>query len=169
MGLTIKGKVWTFGNNVDTDQIYPGRYIEITEHSEIAKHAMEGADPNFSKEFEIGGIIVAGDNFGCGSSREHAVITLKNAGVTAIIAQSFARIFYRNAINLGIPVISCEGSLAKIKKGDSLTIDLVNGTITNLSNGEVIQGDKLSEHVISIIEKGGIIPLFKERLSKVQE
>lgn len=166
MKITILGKAWNYGNNIDTDQIYPGRYLELTEHNEIAKHAMEGLDPNFSNDFEKGGIIVAGDNFGCGSSREHAVITLKNAGVSAILANSFARIFYRNAINLGVPVITCEGAYLKIKKGDSVSIDFINGIITNLSTGETFHGDKLSQHVMNIIEKGGIIPLIQEKLSK---
>jgi len=153
MHSIIQGKVWTFGNNIDTDQIYPGRYLELTEHSDIAKHAMEGADSNFIKEFIKGGIIVAGDNFGCGSSREHATITLKNAGVSAIVANSFARIFYRNAINLGLPVITCDGILSKVKKGDTISIDLQSGIIRNLDNNVVIEGDKLSEHVLNIIER----------------
>ncbi|HEY5465468.1 MAG TPA: 3-isopropylmalate dehydratase small subunit [Clostridia bacterium] len=166
MEFTVRGKIWLFGNNIDTDQIYPGRYLELVEHSEIAKHAMEGADPAFSKEFEPGGILVAGDNFGCGSSREHAVITLKNAGVSAIIANSFARIFYRNAINLGVPVITCEGALQKMAKGDSVSVDLVGGIVTDLSTGVTLQGDKLSPHVLNIIEKGGVIPLFREKFGK---
>jgi 3-isopropylmalate/(R)-2-methylmalate dehydratase small subunit len=163
MAITVCGKVWPFGDNIDTDQIYPGRYLELTEHSEIAKHAMEGADPAFPKAFEAGGVLVAGDNFGCGSSREHAVITLKNAGVSAIIANSFARIFYRNAINLGVPVITCEGALQKLAKGESVSVDLISGIIKNLDTGETLQGDKLSLHVLNIIEKGGIIPLYREK------
>lgn len=164
MQTIIKGKVHIFGDNIDTDQIYPGRYLEITEHEEIGKHAMEGADEKFIKVFEKGGIIIAGENFGCGSSREHAVISLKNAGVAAVVARSFARIFYRNAINLGFPVISCDEILTLVKKEDTISIDFENGLLTNTNTGKTVSGDKLSDHVINIISNGGVIPMLKQRI-----
>lgn len=156
-------KAWVFGNNVDTDQIYPGRYLELTEPSDISRHAMEGVDRDFAGSFETGGVIVAGDNFGCGSSREHAVIALKYSGVSAIVANSFGRIFYRNAINLGLPVINCPGISPGIKPGDTLSIDLKKGTILSLETNRMFQGDKLSGHVLTILEAGGIIPLFRRK------
>lgn len=164
----IEGKAWIFGDNIDTDQIYPGRYLELTEPDKIAAHAMEGVDPNFSKDFKAGGILVAGDNFGCGSSREHAVITLKESGVSAVIANSFARIFYRNAINLGFPALICKDAHLKIKKGDRVTIDLSAGTVTDVESGEAFQGEKLSDHVMKIIENGGVIPMIKARISSTR-
>lgn len=157
----LKGKVYVFGDNVDTDQIYPGRYLELTDHGEIGRHAMEGADPDFLKRFEKGGIIVAGFNFGCGSSREHAVITLKNAGVSAIFAKSFARIFYRNCVNLGVPVIM-EPKLDSfgIEEGNSIEVDLASGTLT--VGGTVRKFIPLSKDILEMIENGGVFGLYKK-------
>ena len=156
--------MWIFGNNIDTDQIYPGRYLELTEPNKIATHAMEGVDPTFSKNFKSGDILIAGDNFGCGSSREHAVITLKELGVAAVVANSFARIFYRNAINLGLPVLICKDACLKIKKGENISLNLSAGILTSLETGESIQGEKLSDHVINIISNGGVIPMIRAQL-----
>ncbi|NLZ53786.1 MAG: 3-isopropylmalate dehydratase small subunit [Thermoanaerobacteraceae bacterium] len=163
MNRKISGKVFIFGDNIDTDQIYPGRYLELTAKADIASHCMEGARPGFANEIEKGDIIVAGKNFGCGSSREHAAITLKEAGVSAVVAESFARIFFRNAINLGIPVISCKDIRNGIREGELLEIDLSTGQIKNQNTGDVFQGEGLSDFLLGILESGGIKPLFKAK------
>lgn len=163
MQSKISGRIFVFGDNIDTDQIYPGRYLELTAKADIASHCMEGARPGFAKEVKKGDIIVAGKNFGCGSSREHAAITLKEAGVSAVVAESFARIFFRNAINLGLPVITCKQIRERVKEGEILEIDLATGQITNQTTGEIYQGEGLSEFVLRILENGGIKPLFKEK------
>ncbi len=164
----ISGKAFVFGNNIDTDQIYPGRYLDLVEPQEIAKHCMEGADSQFVEKLSSGDIVVAGRNFGCGSSREHAAITLINAKVGAVVAESFGRIFYRNAINLGLSVLICPGITKKVNTGDVLEIDFNKGLVQNKTNGEVLQGEKFSDYIIEIIEHGGIKPLFKEKASKIE-
>lgn len=156
----ISGKVFIFGDNIDTDQIYPGRYLELTDHREIAKHAMEGVDPDFVKKVEEGDIIVAGKNFGCGSSREHAVICLKKAGVGAVLAKSFARIFYRNALNLGLPVI--EISVNEFKAGDRITIDLERGEICKAGNKK-FYFKPLPVNLLNIIKEGGVINYYRNK------
>lgn len=156
MNNIVKGKGILFGKNIDTDQIYPGRYLELVDHKDISKHAMEGADPNFLNKFTIGDIIVADKNFGCGSSREHAVITLKTAGVGAIIAESFARIFYRNSINLGLPLIICKGIVDFVEEGDKLEVNLEEGIVKNLTKDKEIQGEKLPAFVLEMMAQGGI-------------
>lgn len=163
VGKAISGKAFTFGPNIDTDQIYPGRFLDITDPEEVGKHAMEGADPNFCREVKLGDIIVASTNFGCGSSREHAVVTLKAAGVAAIIADSFARIFYRNAINLGIPVILCPGITNKVSGGDILNVDIATGKVINETTGAIIQAQPFTSYVLNILESGGIKPLIKSQ------
>jgi 3-isopropylmalate/(R)-2-methylmalate dehydratase small subunit len=152
----IKGKAIVFGINIDTDQIYPGRYLELVKYEDIAKHAMEGTAPDFYSRFNKGDIIIADKNFGCGSSREHAVITLKTAGVGAIIAPSFARIFYRNAINLGLPLISCKDITSFVEEKDELEVDLEKGLILNHTKGTQLQGDALPEFILEMINEGGI-------------
>lgn len=157
---TIHGLIYKFGNNIDTDQIYPGRYLELTEPDEIGQHAMEGADPTFHSRFVKGGVIVAGTNFGCGSSREHAVIALKNAGVSAVIAKSFARIFYRNCINLALPAIMIpELDDYRLAEGDDIEINLIAGTIK--SGGILHNFPPLPENILELIEKGGVFALYK--------
>lgn len=158
----IRGRIFTFGNNIDTDQIYPGRYLELTEHDEIAAHVMEGADPSFASKMKRGDIIVAGTNFGCGSSREHAVITLKNSGVGAVAARSFARIFFRNAVNLGLVVVEIPdlGDLG-LRDGDEGELDVLRGVFTTPAGEKSFA--PLPPHVLSIIEAGGIFPLFREK------
>ncbi len=158
----IRGSIFTFGNNIDTDQIYPGRYLELTEHDEIAAHVMEGADPSFASKMKRGDIIVAGTNFGCGSSREHAVITLKNSGVGAVVARSFARIFFRNAVNLGLVVVEVPGlDDLVLREGDEASLDAVRGVFTTPAGEKSFA--PLPPHVLSIIEAGGIFPLFREK------
>lgn len=164
MEKTVKGKAFVFGVNVDTDQIYPGRFVELTDVEDVAKHAMEGADPNFVKEFKKGDIIVAATNFGCGSSREHAAITLKGVGIGAILADSFGRIFYRNAINLGIPLLVCPNIASSVKNGDVLSVDVQSGAVTNETTGISLQAQPLSEYIMNILANGGIKPMIKKQL-----
>ena len=152
------GNAYVFSQkNIDTDQIYPGRYLELTEPEEIVQHAMEGIDENFVNRFKAGGIVVGGQNFGCGSSREHAVITLKELGVIAVIAESFARIFFRNAINLGVPIVECPDISSKVSEQDELEVNLADGTIKNLTKGVSYQGNKIDTVAFEILNDGGIV------------
>ena len=164
MNKQITGTAFVYGPNIDTDQIYPGRFLDLTDPEAVGQHAMEGADPEFVKQFQPGDIIVAATNFGCGSSREHAAVTLKAVGAGAVLADSFARIFYRNAINLGIPVLVCPGIHAMVSKGDRLTVDFATGRVTNETTGATIQAEPLSEYVMNILESGGIKPLIRKKL-----
>jgi len=159
----LTGKAFVYGPNIDTDQIYPGRFLDLTDPDQVGKHAMEGADPNFVKEVQNGDLIVASTNFGCGSSREHAAVTLKAAGVGAILADSFGRIFYRNVINLGVPLIVCPGISAIVKRGDQLTVDMTTGKVTNETTGATAQAQPLSDYVMNILDSGGIKPLIKKQ------
>jgi 3-isopropylmalate/(R)-2-methylmalate dehydratase small subunit len=163
MQKVIRGRVFVYGANIDTDQIYPGRYLELTDPEEVSKHAMEGVDPGFAKEFQPGDIVVASTNFACGSSREHAAVALKAMGTGAILADSFGRIFYRNAINLGIPLLVCPHIHEVVKRGDMLKVDLTTGQVTNETTGATIQAQPLSEYVMTILESGGIKPLIKSQ------
>ena len=163
MQKVLKGKAFVYGANIDTDQIYPGRFLDLTEPDQIGKHALEGADPNFVKEVQPGDLIVASTNFGCGSSREHAAITLKSAGVGAILADSFGRIFYRNVINLGVPLIVCPGISKIVKRGDVLTVDMTTGKVVNETTGASAEAQPLSEYVMNILESGGIKPMIKKQ------
>jgi 3-isopropylmalate/(R)-2-methylmalate dehydratase small subunit len=161
METIIKSRVVVLGNNIDTDQIYPGRFLDIVEPEEIAKHCLAGIDEETRKRAP-GSIVVAGTNFGCGSSREHAVITLLNAGVKAVVAESFARIFFRNAINLGFPLITCKGISARLRTGDEVTVNIIEGKITINPTGEIFPCPPISEHAMSILSAGGIKSLIKK-------
>ena len=161
MKKSIQGRAYRFGNNIDTDQIYPGRYLELTDAEDLAKHTLEGADPTFVKRFTSGGIVVAGTNFGCGSSREHAAITLQVTGVQLLIAESFARIFYRNCINLGLPLLVSPGITKMVNEGDELEVNLETGMVTNITTGKKCQGEQISEYAFHILESGGIKPLLR--------
>lgn len=154
-----KGKAWVTGDNIDTDQIYHGQYLPLTDPKEMAKHAMEFVPDfeDFAKLVKSGDIIIAGKNFGCGSSREHAVICLKEAGVSCVVAESFSRIFYRNSINLGFFLLECEGISKKVKTGDKLEIDAQTGFINNLTTSEKIMGKPLSGLESEITQKGGFL------------
>ena len=163
MQKVLKGKAFVYGPNIDTDQIYPGRFLDLTDPDQVGKHALEGADPNFVKEVQPGDLIVASTNFGCGSSREHAAVTLKAAGVGAILADSFGRIFYRNVINLGVPLIVCPGISEIVKRGDVLQVDMASGKVTNETTGATAQAQPLSDYVMNILESGGIKPLIKKQ------
>lgn len=166
MEKVVKGKTFVYGANIDTDQIYPGRFLDLTDPEDLAKHAMEGADPEFRKEFKAGDIIVASTNFGCGSSREHAVVTLKAVGVGAILADSFGRIFYRNAINLGIPLLVCADIASVVKKGDTVSVDIATGIVVNETTGQTAQAQPLTGYVMNILESGGIKPLIKSQYAQ---
>jgi len=166
MKKVVTGKAHVFGNNIDTDQIYPGRYLELVDPSEIAKHCLEGARPSFVKDFTSGDIVVGGTNFGCGSSREHAAITLKSIGVSAVIAKSFARIFYRNSINLGLALIVCPeiDKLGLKGEGEEITIDIEKGTV--VSGGVQISCEPISEYAMEILENGGIKNMIRAQYGK---
>ena len=154
-----KGKTWVAGDDIDTDQIYHGQYLPLTDPGEMKKHAMEFVPgfEKFSQEVKPGQIIVAGKNFGTGSSREHAVICLRENGISCVIAESFARIFYRNAINLGFPLLECPGISKIVKTGDEIEIDISSGEVKNLSNNSSMKGLLLSGLELEITEKGGLL------------
>jgi 3-isopropylmalate/(R)-2-methylmalate dehydratase small subunit len=167
MHKEITAKAFVYGKNIDTDQIYPGRYVELVKYEDIAKHCLEGADPTFVKDMAPGDIVVAGTNFGCGSSREHAAITLLSAGVSVVLAESFARIFYRNAINLALPLMVVPGIGEKVRRGDILQVNIETGIVLNKTTGEAMQGQKISEYAMNILESGGIKPLFRKKTEEM--
>jgi 3-isopropylmalate/(R)-2-methylmalate dehydratase small subunit len=157
----IKGKAWNYGDNVNTDFILPGKYLELTDPDEMSKHAMEGIDPGFSKNVKPGDIIIGGRNFGLGSSREHAPLALKHSGVGAIIAEGYARIFYRNAINLGLPVLECKGISEIIKTGDKIELNLDKG-IVKINNEKTLTFQPIPEFMKKILESGGLREYIKK-------
>jgi len=159
----IHGKVWKFGDNIDTDVIIPGRYLRTFSLDDLAAHVMEGVDPDFAKNVQKGDIVVASENFGCGSSREQAPVALKHAGVSAIVAKSFARIFYRNAINIGLPVIIAE---INASNGDVLKIDLEEGTIKNKTTGESFKIEPFKEFILEILKDGGLVSHYLKKRDK---
>ena len=152
-----KGTVFKYGDNVDTDVIIPARYLNSTTGEELAKHCMEEIDKDFTKNVKAGDIIVAEKNFGCGSSREHAPLSIKCAGVSCVIAKSFARIFYRNSINIGLPIIECEEAADAIKNGDIVSVDFDSGIITDETTGEKFRGQAFPEFMQKIIDSEGLI------------
>ncbi len=164
--MQIKGKVWKFGDHIDTDVIIPARYLNTSDPYELAQHCMEDADPEFAKKVNKGDIIVAGENFGCGSSREHAPIAIKYAGVSCVVAKSFARIFYRNAINTGLPIIEAPGAVDRIDEGDELEIFLEKGVIKNLTKNEEYSFEPLPEFMMNLLTSGGLIPFVRKRLQQ---
>ncbi|KXA93064.1 3-isopropylmalate dehydratase [candidate division MSBL1 archaeon SCGC-AAA259E19] len=155
-------KAWVFGDDISTDLIIPGQYLVERDPKILGEHAMEGADPDFSEKVEEGDIIVAGENFGCGSSREHAPIALKAAGISGIVAESFARIFYRNAINQGIPVLTCEGIEEKFDTRDKVELNWKEGIIKNLTSKERFVTDPLPPLLEEIVEVGGLLEQLKK-------
>jgi 3-isopropylmalate/(R)-2-methylmalate dehydratase small subunit len=164
--MKVSGPAIKFGKNIDTDVILPGKYLVLVDPYELAKHALEGLDPNFPDKAKKGVIIMGGKNFGCGSSREQAPLALKYSGVKCVIAESFARIFFRNAINIGLPVIECKGISAAVDDGDELTVDFEAGTIHNLSKGKSFQVAKLPPFILEILSDGGLIENLRRRLKK---
>lgn len=159
----ITGKVWNFGANIDTDVIIAARYLNSSDPEHLAKYVMEDADPDFPKKLQKGDIIVAGENFGCGSSREHAPIALKAAGVAAVVAPSFARIFYRNAFNMGLPIFELPESL-EIKEGEEISIDLDNGEITNNTKNKTYKFIPIPPFMQELISTGGLINFAKAEM-----
>lgn len=168
MSEAVVGKVWVVGHDVDTDQIYHGQYLPLTDPDEMAKHAMEYVPgmENFAAEVTTGDIVLAGRNFGCGSSREHAVLCLQHAGVAMVIAESFGRIFYRNAINLGFPLLECTGIADFASTGQQLRADPVSGVIENLDTGQKIKGQPLSGLERQITEKGGLLTYLRMEMEE---
>ena len=159
----FRGKVWRFGDHVDTDVIIPARYLNAPDPSELAKHCMEDIDASFAGKVTEGDIMVGGWNFGCGSSREHAPIAIQASGISCVIAASFARIFYRNSINIGFPILECPEASAAIKAGDIVTVDTETGMITDETTGETFQAKPFPPFIQNIIENGGLLKYLKEK------
>ncbi len=163
--MKIEGKVWKFGDDINTDEIIPARYLVTTDPEELAKHVMEDADPDFPNKVQPGDIIVAGKNFGCGSSREHAPLALKGAKIGAIISESFARIFYRNAINLGLPIVESSEAAKDAEEGDIIEIDMEAGKIINKTKGKEYRFKPLPESLKKVFEAGGLMEYAKDKLA----
>ena len=161
--MKVTGKVFKYGDNVDTDVIIPARYLNTSVHKELAAHCMEDIDAEFVKNVQEGDIIVANKNFGCGSSREHAPIAIKASGISCVIASTFARIFYRNAINIGLPILECDEAVKAIDAGDKLEVDFSTGTIKNLTKNESYQGEAFPEFMQKIIDSDGLIGYIKNK------
>jgi 3-isopropylmalate/(R)-2-methylmalate dehydratase small subunit len=159
----IKGNALLLGKNIDTDQIYPGRYLELVQPDEIGTHCLEGVDPAIASTFRKGDVIVASTNFGCGSSREHAPIALLAMGASAVVAESFARIFFRNGINLGLPLITCPGISSAVQNGERIEIDIRTGRIVLPGSGKTLQAEQMGDFAMQILSAGGIKPLFRSR------
>lgn len=164
--MKVTGPAIKFGNNIDTDVILPGKYLVLVDPYELAEHALEGLDSNFPDKAKKGIVIVGGKNFGCGSSREQAPLALKYSGAKCVIAESFARIFFRNAINIGLPVIECKGISATVDNGDELIVDFEAGTVQNLSKGKSFQVAKLPPFILEILADGGLIENLRRRMKK---
>ena len=163
--MSIRGKVWKYGDDVNTDVIFPGKYTyTITDRKEMAAHALEDLDPLFAKEVKLGDIVVGGRNFGCGSSREQAATCLKEAGVAAVVAASFARIFFRNAINEGLPLIECPEAIAAIQAGQTLEVDFEGGVLQ--SGDASFRFPGLPESVMGIVREGGLIPYVRKQIAQ---
>ena len=164
MKTTLIGTVWKYGDNVDTDVIIPARYLSGSTAEELAPHCMEDIDETFAKNVRKGDIIVAGNNFGCGSSREHAPVAIAGAGVSCIIAASFARIFFRNAINIGLPILECPEAVLGIEKGDAVEVDLEKGTIANKTRGTAWTARPFPPFLRDLIAAGGLVPYVRAQL-----
>jgi len=166
--MKLKGKAWKFGDDVDTDVIIPARYLNTSDPQELARHCMEDVDPEFVRKIASGDIIVAGKNFGCGSSREHAPIAIKHADLSAVIAGSFARIFYRNSFNMGLPILESEAAAIHIQTGDELEVDLDSGAIVNLTQGQSYRAEPIPEFMQTLLKSGGLMP-YVQRKAKLEE
>ena len=160
--MKTQGLVFKYPDNVDTDVIIPARYLNTSVAAELAKHCMEDIDTEFVKQVKPGDVMVAGWNFGCGSSREHAPLVIKTCGTGCVIAKSFARIFYRNAINIGLPILECEEAAEEIQAGDEVKVDFDTGVITNITTGKTYQAEPFPEFIQNIIQKGGLLASLKE-------
>ena len=164
METHFRGRAWVFGEDISTDHIIAGRYLGTTDPKVFAEHCLENVDPKFAKEAKPGDIMVAGSNFGCGSSREQAPLAIKHLGIAAILAPSFARIFFRNAINLALPVLECPEIHAKVKAGDTIEVDMGRGEVRTAS-GEIVMFKALPPNVLEILEAGGLVPKLKKELA----
>ena len=164
--MEVSGGAVVFGDNVNTDAIIPGKYLTLLDPMELAKHAMEGLDPNFPQKARAGAIIVAGRNFGCGSSREQAPIALKHAGIRCVLAESFARIFYRNAINIGLPVLESPNVRNYVEEGDMITVNLEEGEVVNKTKNHVVRALKLPSFILEILTNGGLIEHLRKRIGE---
>ena len=164
--MNAKGKVFKYGDNIDTDAIIAARYLNTTDIKDLASHCMEDIDNQFTKEVNEGDIMVALKNFGCGSSREHAPIAIKGAGISCVIAKSYARIFYRNAFNIGLPILECDEAAEKIQSGDEVTVDFKSGKITNKTKNETYQAEPFPEFIQQIINCNGLVEYVKNKLEQ---
>lgn len=164
--MKATGRVFKYGDNVDTDVIIPARYLNTSDPKELAAHCMEDIDLDFAREVQEGDIIVANKNFGCGSSREHAPIAIKESGISCVIASTFARIFYRNAINIGLPILECDQAVKSIEAGDKLEVNFDTGVIRNLTKNEEYQGEAFPEFMQKIINSNGLIGYIKNSKEK---
>ena len=161
--MNVKGFVHKYGDNVDTDVIIPARYLNTSDHKELAAHCMEDNDAEFTKKVKAGDIMVGGANFGCGSSREHAPIAIKQSGISCVIAKTFARIFFRNAINIGLAILECPEASEKIEAGDDVSVDFDTGVITNLTKNETYQAEPFPEFIKDIIRADGLMNSIRKR------
>jgi 3-isopropylmalate/(R)-2-methylmalate dehydratase small subunit len=161
-----RGRVWKYGDNIDTDAIIPARYLNMSAEADMAAHCMEDLDASFVKEVRPGDIIVAGKNFGCGSSREHAPVAIKGSGIACVVAETFARIFFRNAINIGLPILECPEAARATEAGQTLEVDLVEGLVRNLDTGQVFQATRYPAFMLELIEAGGLIEYTRRKLAR---
>ena len=164
--IILQGKAWKYGDNIDTDAIIPARYLASSDPKFLAQHCMEDADTEFVKKAQEGDFIIAGKNFGCGSSREHAPIAIKAAGISCVIAKSFARIFYRNSFNMGLPILDCPEAIDGIDDGDEIEINLSKGTIRNLKSGAEFQASPIPPFMQELIDAGGLINYARRRVAE---
>jgi 3-isopropylmalate/(R)-2-methylmalate dehydratase small subunit len=167
--VSEKGRVWKYGDNVDTDAIIPARYLNVSTPEALAPHCMEDIDPTFAQSVRAGDLVVAGDNFGSGSSREHAPLALKGAGVSCVVARSFARIFYRNAVNVGLPILECPAAVEGTEKGHEMVADLNAGKVHNLTTGQSYDAEPYPPFMMEIISAGGLIPYTRRKLELQKE
>lgn len=165
-GNKLSGSAWVYGDNVDTDVIIPARYLTTSDPEKLAPHCMDDLDASFAGSVKPGDVIVAGGNFGCGSSREHAPIAIKASGVSCVVAGSFARIFFRNAINIGLPILECPEAVSRTSKGDAIEIDLATGRIENRTNGEIFSARPIPAFLQNLFDVGGLVPYVRARLEK---
>ncbi|HKI48225.1 MAG TPA: 3-isopropylmalate dehydratase small subunit [Desulfobacteria bacterium] len=164
--MKVKGSALKFGDHIDTDLIIPARFLNVSDKDELAKNCFADVRPDFAEMAKSGGIIIAGENFGCGSSREHAPIAIKAAGISCVVAQSFARIFYRNAFNIGLPILEATMEQDFIGEGDSVSVDLVSGEIRNEANGKTVQAMPLPSFMREMVECGGLVPYIRNQKMK---
>ena len=164
--MKLRGHAHKFGKNVDTDVIIPGKYCNIVDQAELGKHALEGIDPEYTPRMKPGDIIVADRNFGCGSSREVAPIAIKGSGTSAVIAKSFARIFYRNALNIGLPIFESDEAVDRIDAGDEIEVEAASGTIRNVTKGETYAAAQFPPFMQSLVDAGGLVPYVERRLAE---